>query len=150
VSYSGWSTYDATAPNPSWTLTNGDGLKSVWVQYLDGVGNESSVGPMTVTLDMTPPTVPGTLTRTVSCSGNDRTVTLNWGVSTDTNLLGYRVHRSVNGDPFTTLGSVATTSMNDTHSKTLTSVSFRVVAYDKAGNEGNPTDVITLSKNQCS
>lgn len=148
--YSGWSTFDATAPNPSWTLTNGDGLKSVWVQFEDAVGNRATAGPATVTLDMTPPTVPGTLTRTANCSGASRTVTLNWGVSSDTNWLGYRVHKSVNGGAFEALGSVATTSMSDTHDKGLTSVSFRTVAYDKAGNEGNPTDVITLSKNQCS
>lgn len=150
TSYSGWTTYDAGAPTTSWTLTAGDGTKSVWVQYRDGAANTATAGPETIVLDTTPPTVPGTLTRTVSCNGNDRTVTLTWGVSTDTNLLGYRVYKSVNGGDYSLLGSVATLSMSDTDLKTLTSLSYRVVAYDKAGNEGNPTNVITLSKNQCS
>lgn len=150
VSYGAWATYDPAQPTVSWTLTTGEGAKSVWAQYADGAANQATSGPQTITLDTIAPTVPGTLTRTASCSGNDRTVTLNWGVSTDTNWLGYRAYKSENGADYTLLGSVATLSISDTHSKSLTSVAFRVTGYDKAGNEGNPTNVITLAKNQCS
>lgn len=150
ITYAGWTTYDAGAPTASWSLTAGDGSKSVWVHYRDGAGNQSTVGPASIILDQTNPPVPGTLTRTVNCSGNDRTVNLSWGVSTDTNHLGYRVYKSVNGGAYALLASTATSSQSDTDAKTLTSLSYKAVAYDKAGNEGNATDVITLAKNQCS
>lgn len=149
ASYSAWVTYDASASTVSWSLTSGDGSKTVWVQYEDAASNRITAPTRTVTLDTVTPTVPGTLTRTVSCNGNDRTVNLSWGVATDTNWLGYRIQKSVNGGAYVLLGSVATTGSSDTDSKGLSSLSYRVVAYDKAGNEGSPTNVITLSKNQC-
>lgn len=150
VTYGGWTTYDAAAPTASWSLAGGDGAKSVWVHYRDGANNQTTVGPASIILDQTNPPVPGTLTRTVSCSGSNRTVNLSWGVSTDANHLGYRAYKSVNGGAFTLLASTATSSLSDTDSKGLTSLSFKATAYDKAGNEGGATGVITLAKNQCS
>jgi hypothetical protein len=94
--------------------------------------------------------VPGTLTRTVWCSSSQRTVTLSWGTSTDTNFLGYRTYKSVNGGAWTAIATTSTQTTSDTDKKSLDSVSYRVVGYDKAGNESTPTNVISLSKNKCS
>jgi hypothetical protein len=149
-SYSQWFIYDSSNPAVTWTLTIGDGTKSVWAQFKDGVGNTSTAGPNTIILDQTLPTSPGTLTSTVSCSGSNRTVNLSWGVSTDANLLGYRIYKSVNGAGYTLLKTTSTTSTSDTDSKSLTSLSYYVAAYDKAGNEGPKTNVISLTKNKCS
>lgn len=143
-------TYDPATPTVSWTLTAGDGSKSVWAKFRNSAGTTHTAGPKTITLDATPPTVPGTLTRTVGCSGSDRTVNLSWGTSSDTNFLGYRVYKNTNNAGFTALLTTATQSGSDTHAKTLNSVDFKVVAYDKAGNEGNATNVISLAKNVCS
>lgn len=150
---SSWSAsieYDASTPTSTWTLTAGDGLKSVWVRYGDGVGNKRVDGPKTVTLDMTLPTVPGTLADTVSCQGNDRTVSLSWGTATDANLLGYRVYKRTNGGAWAALLTTAQQNASDTDAKNLNSLDFKVVAYDRAGNEGNATNVVSLAKNQCS
>jgi Tfp pilus assembly protein PilV len=143
-------TYNTDNPSVSWTLTNGDGTKTVRARAFDGLLNMRQLDAQTVVLDTVNPSTPTSVGRSISCSGTDRTVTLSWGSSSDTNLLGYRVYRSVNNGEWTAIATVATLSHADTHSKTLDSVRFRVVAYDKAGNESAPTSEVTLAKNQCS
>lgn len=150
TSWSAATTFDPAAPTASWTLTAGDGTKNVRVRYTDGAGNAVVVGPQSIVLDGTLPTVPGTLSGTASCSGNNRTVNLSWGVSTDTNLVGYRVYRNVNGEGYTALTTTSSTSVSNTHLKNHNSVAFKVVGYDRAGNEGNATNVVSYAKNQCS
>ena len=142
--------YDALTPSVTWTLTSGDGTKSVWGQVWDNMGSLRSLGPLTIVLDTTKPTVPGSLTRSLSCSGTTRTVNLSWGSSTDTNLAGYRVYQSINSAAWTAIGTSSSSTFVDTHSKTLDSVRYYAVAYDKAGNESDATNTIALSKNQCS
>jgi hypothetical protein len=46
--YSAYQPYAATAP---WTLTSGDGLKTVYAQFRDADGNESLVVSDTITMD---------------------------------------------------------------------------------------------------
>lgn len=152
VSYGEGITYDANNPSVAWTLTAGDGTKSVYGKFEDGNGNKVVLGPKTIVLDTIKPTVPGTLAKSVSCSGSYRTVTLSWGASTDTNLRGYRVYQSINSGAWTVLLTTGSTSANpaDTHSKTLDSVRYHVVGYDKAGNESDATNEVSLAKNQCS
>lgn len=150
ATYGGDIVYDSLNPGSSWTLAAGDGTKSVWGKFRDGRGNEKTVGPKTVILDTTKPTVPGTLARTVACSGEDRTVNLSWGASTDANLNGYRIYKSVNNGPWTELATISATSKSDTDSKNYDSVRYYVVGYDKAGNESNGTNTIALAKHQCS
>jgi prepilin-type N-terminal cleavage/methylation domain-containing protein len=145
-----WVAFDPLNPSVSWTLTAGAGVKSVWARVQDGLGNQNSLGPNQITLDTTKPTVPGTLAKSVSCSGTNRTVVLTWGSATDTNLKGYRVYQSINSGTWQAIGTSSTTTASDTHKKSLDSVRYYVVAYDKAGNESNATNVVSLSKNKCS
>jgi hypothetical protein len=142
--------YDPSNPTATWTVSDGDGSKSVWTRFRDAVGNTRVVGPKTITLDQTKPTIPGALSIGVSCSGTNRNVTMAWGASTDTNLVGYRVYRSIDGGDFILLKVTSSLTASDTHAKTLDSVRFHVKAYDKAGNESDPTNEIALGKNQCS
>ncbi len=148
-------TYGATSTitsNPEsivWTVPSGDGTKSIWGKFRDGNGNVTVVGPQTVVLDTTVPSTPGTLTYTTSCAGSNRTVNLSWGASTDTNFHGYRIYRSVNNAAWEALGTVSTTTYSDTHAKHLDSVRYYVVGYDKAGNESNASNTVSLNKNQC-
>jgi len=150
VTYGTDVTYDPSNPTVSWTLTSGDGTKTVYGKVKDGIGNSHSAGSNTIILDTTHPTVPGTLSRTVSGAGSDRTVHLTWGSSTDTNFKGYRFYQSINIGTWTAIGTSSTTGAYDTHKKSLDSVRFYVVGYDKAGNESSATNTIALSKNQCS
>jgi fibronectin type 3 domain-containing protein len=88
--------------------------------------------------------------RSVSCSGTNRTVVLSWGASTDSNLRGYRLYRSTDGTTWSVLTTTTALTTSDTHKKSLDSVRFHVVGYDKAGNESAATNIVSLSKNQCS
>lgn len=144
-------TYDALNPTTTWTVPGGDGTKSVWGRFTDGVGNVRNLTTArTIVLDQTLPTVPGTLTRTLSCSGADRTVNLSWGTSSDANLLGYRIYHSVDNGPYSVLSTTSGLTGSDTHKKTLDSVRFKIASYDRAGNESVYTNEISLAKNQCS
>jgi len=51
-----WSPEEDYATSKSWTLTAGEGLKTVYVQYKDNAGNWSGSISDTITLDTTPPT----------------------------------------------------------------------------------------------
>jgi len=143
-------TYDALNPTVSWTLTAGGGTKSVYAQVFDGLSNMQTIGPNTIVLDTTVPTVPGTLSRTLSCASSNRTVHLSWGSSTDTNFKGYRVYRSINSAAWSAIGTSSTSTFTDSNKKALDSVRYFVVGYDKAGNESNATNTISIAKNQCS
>jgi hypothetical protein len=142
--------YDALNTTLSWALSAGDGSKTVDVQVSDGADNTALLASQTIVLDTTKPTVPGTLTRTVACSGSNRTVTLHWGISTDTWLHGYRVYTSTDGVTWTAAGTTSAFTYSDNHRKSLDSVRYQVVAYDRAGNESNATNIVSLAKNQCS
>jgi hypothetical protein len=88
--------------------------------------------------DVTPPSVPGTLSYTVSGT----TITLSWGASTDnaagTGVAGYDIYR--NGAFLQSIGNV--TTFNDTQPVTAT-VSYFVRARDGAGNLSGDSNTVT-------
>jgi hypothetical protein len=53
---SSWSTWQSYATSKTWSLTSGDGTKTVYVQYQDHAGNTSSSYNDTITLDTAAPT----------------------------------------------------------------------------------------------
>ncbi len=142
--------YDSSNPSTAWTILGGDGTKAISGRARDGIsGTPWVLAERTIILDTTAPTTPGALTRTVTCSSSNRTADLSWSSSTDSHLSGYRVYRSTDGASWQIIASTTGTSASNTHSKTLTTVRFYVKAYDKAGNESDATNTISLSKNQC-
>ncbi len=54
--WAGWQAYSASA---AWTLTAGDGAKTVYAQYRDSHGNTTGSVTDAITLDTTPPTITG-------------------------------------------------------------------------------------------
>ncbi len=50
-----WSGWEAYAPSKSWTLTSGDGTKTVYVKYKDQAGNTSFSISDTIQLESNPP-----------------------------------------------------------------------------------------------
>jgi hypothetical protein len=134
----------------TWTIPAGDGSKTIHACFVDGAGNTSADSSAAIVLDQTKPSVPGNL-RKSSCSinGNDRTITLTWNASTDANLLGYRVYKSINQGAFVTLLTTVSQSATDTDSKSYNSLTYRVTAYDKAGNESGVPNDLSFSKNSC-
>ncbi|HZJ27849.1 MAG TPA: type II secretion system protein [Acidimicrobiia bacterium] len=143
--------YDSSDPTVGWTFSSGDGNKTIYGKLRNTVGGFWTLNPQSIILDTVKPTTPGTLTRTVSCSGNTRTTALSWGVATDTNFVGYRLYRSTDGTTWQVIPpTLSGTSTSDSTSKSLASVRYYIAAYDKAGNESAPTNTITIAKNQCS
>ena len=122
----------------SFTLSSGDGTKTVYVKYKDAAGNESSAVYDSIALDTTPPTV--MVTSTETSPTNAALIPFTVTLSDYSSSFGVEV---TNGTP---------DHMNKPDSKTWVfyvepdadgTVTFKVLAtsvYDAAGN-GNPDDV---------
>ncbi|MFC1745363.1 hypothetical protein ACFL35_15320, partial [Candidatus Riflebacteria bacterium] len=54
---SSYSAFEPYTSSKTWTLTSGDGLKTVYVRFRDNLGNYSFAASDGITLDQTPPTV---------------------------------------------------------------------------------------------
>jgi hypothetical protein len=52
---SNWSAWSAYGTSVNWTLTSGDGTKTVYAQFQDGLGNTSVSKTATIVVDTTPP-----------------------------------------------------------------------------------------------
>lgn len=134
----------------TWTIPAAEGSNTILVRFTDGAGNQSNVFTGAIILDTTAPTAPASL-RASSCtfSSSNRVVSLTWNASTDSNLVGYRVYKSINQGTFTLLSATTSQGASDTDSKSYNSVTYRVAAYDKAGNEKIGTNDLAFSKNNC-
>ncbi len=120
--------FDTSAFHVPFTLSQGDGAKTVYVKVRDVAGNESEPAMATLVLDTTPPTAPGVSAPAIITAPNT-TVTITVDVpSVDANLAGYRVCDGpctdfAVGEPlWATLPPGATRQ-------------FVVLAFDWAGNE---------------
>ena len=124
-----WETY---ATSKAWTLTTGDGTKTVYVWYKDGAGNaNTSPYSDSIILDTTAPPVPSGLTATAVSSSQ---INLNWSAVVDTSggsgLAGYKVYRSV-----TQIATTTATNYQDPNLTANTQYCYRITSYDVAGNE---------------
>ena len=142
--------YDSANPTTGWTVAGGNGTRVISGRARNGVGGTPWIlSQQSIILDTTPPTIPTTLSRTVSCSGSTRTVTLTWTAATDLYLVGYHVYASSDGTTYSLLSSASGVTKTTTNSKNSV-VYYKVKAYDAAGNESSATSVIQLAKQQCS
>jgi type II secretory pathway pseudopilin PulG len=134
----------------TWTIPSGDGLKALCAVTRNKAGVVSGVWGVSVKLDLTKPTVPGNF-RQASCnvSDNSRTATFNWDASTDTNLFGYRLYRSIESGPFALTNQTTSLAVTDVSPKNYASVRYLIRSYDRAGNESNDSSQISYAKNQC-
>ena len=88
--------------------------------------------------DTTPPTVPANLTATAVSSSQ---INLTWAASTDNvGVAGYKIFR--NG---TQVNTSTTRSYSDTNLTSSTAYTYRVVAYDVAGNSSAQSSQITAT-----
>ncbi|MBC1417470.1 glycosyl hydrolase family 18 protein [Listeria fleischmannii] len=87
--------------------------------------------------DTTAPTVP---TNVTASNVTDKTLTLTWNASTDnTKVAGYQVFRND-----VLVGTVATPSFNDSNLTADTTYSYKVKAYDAAGNLSNSSAALSV------
>jgi hypothetical protein len=134
----------------AWTIPEGDGEKAICALFEDGSGISSEVWGVSVILDGTTPTVPGDF-RHVSCvlQTQNRSIAFQWSASSDDNLLGYRLYRSVDTTAFQLVSTTAALTASDVTLKSYSSVRYVVRAYDKAGTESTDPQVLSYAKNSC-
>ncbi|MEK6837896.1 MAG: fibronectin type III domain-containing protein, partial [Nanoarchaeota archaeon] len=133
-SCSSWETY---ATSKAWTLTSGDGTKTVYVWFKDSVGN-ANTSPYSdlIILDTTAPS-DGTLTAVAQNASNS----LSWSGFTDSTsgVAGYKLVYSTSSVPAscdsgTLIYAGANTSYTHTRLTNGTQYHYRVCATDNAGN----------------
>ena len=119
------------------TLTTGNGPKTVYAQFKDVGGSLSPIVSDAIGLDATAPTMPAapvhSLSNPVTTGINLR---LTWSGGTDTGgsgFAGYVVHQSIDGGAWTVLG-YPTTGVLDVPFASSKNYVFRVATRDRAGN----------------
>ncbi|MEN9796784.1 MAG: hypothetical protein RL653_480 [Pseudomonadota bacterium] len=131
-------TFQPFATSVAWTLTTGQGLKTVRVLLRDGKGNTSAAISGTITLDAAAPTG-GALTASHGVGAN----TLGWTAATDSpsGVDRYRLVFAVGTPPASCAAGVGTLAFEGnatgfTHSGLTngTSYGYRLCAVDRAGN----------------
>ena len=133
-SYQDWTPGTALA----WALSaGGDGTRTVYAQFKDVGGLESSIVSDTIILDTVRPTAPGAPVHRLSGSASLTSipVRLTWAAGSDarSGVKGYVVQRSVNGGAYATIASPTTPSLNVALSNAKT-YRFRIATVDHAGN----------------
>jgi len=115
------------------------------VTALDAVNHESAPSNpvQATTSDATKPSTPTGVSATAAAGVNSITVT--WGASTDNvAVTGYRIYRSDVSAPVGSVdGSVRT--YTDTTVQGSTSYTYTVTAVDAAGNESDPSTLVTVT-----
>jgi hypothetical protein len=136
-----WLTRDY-AQSQSWTLSAGNGKRTVWAKWRDRAGNWSDPVSATIVLDTVAPSVvaPGHRFRaggTVS-TGGAIPVTLAWsGTDATSGIARYELAQSTDGGGYVIV-STSLTAPTVTRSLTPShSYRFRVRAVDGAGNTGS-------------
>jgi hypothetical protein len=128
------------APNQAWTLPATNGIRTIYVKWVDNVGNTSAVKTDTIVLDTVVPTTTaprrgfvastaisaGTIALRVPWSGSDAT----------SGIARYELAQSTDGGVWTTVSTTLTSPTATRSLAPLHTYRFRVRAIDKAGNPG--------------
>jgi len=136
-------TFGASIPYTTtnlYTLPSGDGLKFVYVKFIDGAGNVSAASFDSIVLDTTPPGVPtGVHAARTKITGQHVDITVTWSPPSPSpsDLAGYRVYRQIQGGYVQIGGDVPNTTLSyvDKDLDTAGSYTYCVSAFDVAGNE---------------
>jgi prepilin-type N-terminal cleavage/methylation domain-containing protein len=143
-----WSVAEPLATDDVWTLAAGNGTRTMWVQYADGLGNTSEAS-RSVIVDDVKPTTPGAFTATVLNA--PKRVQLTWTQSTDSQgVIGYRIYVASGAGSFQNQSTgvvhpCPSSPCTWTHSgvKNKDTYTYYVVGYDAAGNESDATAHLT-------
>ena len=128
TTWTGWETY---ATSKDWTLTSGDGTKTVYVEYKNGAGLSSQYSD-DIILDTTPPTAFDLLSPANNSSTSDTTPTFSWQGSSDSQsgLAGYDLY--IDGSWNKSVGPTIT-STTPSSSLSLGAHPWYVVAKNNVG-----------------
>ena len=116
ITSSGWTSVTSTTSynaNVNWTLSSGNGTKTVYVWFKDAVGNISASANTSITLNQTDTTAPTNPSISINSGGASTTttsVTLTLSASDDTGVTGYYVSESTITPSLTSANWVSVTS----------------------------------------
>jgi 1A family penicillin-binding protein len=134
---------DFNSPFETAYITTASGVHNITARVYDK-GNYSAEDKIKVKVsaDTTAPTAPAWLTATAISQVQ---INLSWGPSTDdVGVDGYKIERSMGG-PWVQIAATSGTSYSDTGLLNNTTYSYRVRAYDAAGNNSNYSPVATAT-----
>jgi hypothetical protein len=141
TTWSAWEPYLASKP---WTVSEGDGEKSVYVQFKDYAGNESVTAQDTIVLDTSAPSAPVITSPANNSFDTDGTITISGTAEANSTVEVFEATAS--GDI-----SKGTTPVDPSGAwtKTLSGVSggshtYKAKAKDAAGNVSDPSDPRTV------
>jgi hypothetical protein len=126
----------AWATTYTWTMTSGDGTKSVYARYYNSSGQFGAIATDTIVLDTVAPSTPTNFKKSnTKITGGNTTITFTWTPVTDTALGGYRVYKRLitSTGSYSLVCDTSSTTCADTHKKTDT-YEYYIVAYDLATN----------------
>lgn len=119
-----------------------DGILAVRVTATDFAGNQSTCTVEHI-LDFTPPEPPTGLAAEVKSSTE---VSLTWDMpAEEANIYSFRVYSSTDGVDFESRGSRSSNGMTVSNLEPGQTYYFRVTAVDTAGNEGEPSEIVTAT-----
>jgi hypothetical protein len=119
-----------------WTVTSGDGNKTVYARFYNSSGQYGAIATDTIVLDTVAPSTPTNFVKSATTtSGANTTITFTWSAVTDSAPGGYRVYRRLitSTGSYSLVCDTSSTTCSDTHKKTDT-YEYYIVTYDLATN----------------
>jgi hypothetical protein len=144
-----WTTKVAYATTALFTMTSGDGSKTVYARFWES-GKYGAWATDTITLDQTPPSAPTALFKVSSVnSGSNKIVTIQWTLPSPTapDQAGYYVWtlETTAQPPYNqTACTVITTNRCSMTLKKSKNFSVYLTYYDTAGNQSAASNTITV------
>jgi len=126
-----WSTLESFAATKSWTLSGGQGSKTVYARYRDSAGNTSTNYTDTISLDSAAPVL-----SSIGTSGlSNNSVTITWTtVEVSTSQVEYGTTTTYGSSSPLYNNSVTSHSVTLNNLSATTTYHFRVKSTDAAGN----------------
>lgn len=128
-----WEAFTSSRP---WALSQGDGLKTVYLKLKDKAKNESSIYADDILLDTTPPNSPTNL----KAEPGDKEVALSW--DSVLGAVSYKVRYKEEGKDWTEPITLTSTSTKITGLKNGVKYYFQVASVDENGNISSYSEVL--------
>jgi len=145
-----WSAWESYTTSKAWTLSSGDGTKTVYYQCNDTAGNLADIDSDTIILDSTASGTPALISPANETRTNDTTPTFRWDAVTDSTsgVASYNLVYSTSSDfstGVTTVAGLMNTSYTPASALAVTTWYWKVNATDAAGNLGSYSQFFTFT-----